>query len=120
MITRCNSLSIRRRRSGSDGKNDPARNMGICTSASPAVVGTAWADPVAADCASVGALVAGRADRLGEHGAGIGGLERIELVIKSWVIARAAAIPPARSNCFACLNETPQPKLSPAMVVGPV
>jgi hypothetical protein len=40
MITACNALSIRRRRSNSDGKNDPARSLGIATSMSQAVVDT--------------------------------------------------------------------------------
>ncbi|CPA63493.1 Uncharacterised protein [Mycobacterium tuberculosis] len=31
---------MRRRRSKSDGKNEPARSLGICTSISPAVVDT--------------------------------------------------------------------------------
>ena len=74
---------MRRRRSSSDGKNDPTRSLGICTSTSPDVVDT------------VAALIAAGADRLGglgldellqpgtnqlgEHSPGIGGLERIEV-----------------------------------------
>lgn len=40
MITACNALSIRLRRSSSAGKNDPDRSFGICTSTSPEVVET--------------------------------------------------------------------------------
>ena len=38
MITANSDWSTRRRRSNSDGKNDPVRSFGICSSRSPAVV----------------------------------------------------------------------------------
>ena len=38
MTTANSAWSIRRRRSSSDGKNDPARSLGIRSSRSPAVV----------------------------------------------------------------------------------
>jgi len=38
MITACNALSIRRRCSSSDGKNDPDRSVGILSSTFPDVV----------------------------------------------------------------------------------
>ena len=38
MITANSDWSTRRRRSSSDGKNDPARSLGIRSSRSPAVV----------------------------------------------------------------------------------
>ena len=38
MITANNAWSTRRRRSSSEGKNDPARSLGIRNSRSPAVV----------------------------------------------------------------------------------
>ena len=38
MITANNAWSTRRRRSSSDGKNDPVRSLGIRSSRSPAVV----------------------------------------------------------------------------------
>jgi len=38
MITANSAWSTRRRRSSSDGKNDPARSLGIRSSRSPAVV----------------------------------------------------------------------------------
>ena len=96
MITACNARSMRRRRSSSDGKNDPARSLGICTSISPAVVDTVLSRcPLRCVPRPVGALVAAGADglggfgldqrlhpgadQLGEHRPGIGGLERIEL-----------------------------------------
>ena len=96
MITACNAWSMRRRRSSSDGKNDPARSLGICTSMSPAVVDTVLGRcPLRCVPRSLGALVAAGADRLGgfgldqrlqpgadqlgEHRPGIGGLQRIEL-----------------------------------------
>src|SRR6478672_1323538 len=93
MITACNARSMRRRRSNSDGKNDPARSLGIWTSTSPAAVDTVL--PIAVHRAPIAALVAAGADRLGgfgfdqrlqpgagqvgEHRAGIGGLDRIDL-----------------------------------------
>ena len=40
MITACKALSMRRRRSSSEGKNDPERSLGILTSISPEVVDT--------------------------------------------------------------------------------
>jgi len=38
MITANSDWSTRRRRSNSDGKNEPARSFGICNSRSPATV----------------------------------------------------------------------------------
>jgi membrane protein YdbS with pleckstrin-like domain len=43
VITACNALSMRRRRSSSERKNDPTRSLGILTSMSPEVVETVLA-----------------------------------------------------------------------------
>jgi len=64
MITACSALSIRRRGSSSEGKNEPDRSLGILTAMSPDVVDCQrpGAMPVAVRLALIGALVAAGAD----------------------------------------------------------
>jgi hypothetical protein len=69
MITANSAWSTRRRRSSSDGKNEPVRSFGIRSSRSP---GGRGQGPGAVTLAQVGAfrvtLVRGGADQLGELG----------------------------------------------------
>lgn len=93
MTTACRALSIRRRRSSSDGTNDPARSLRSSGrrrrwSSTPSSTGTrcgAWSGPgafVAADAQRFGGLgldqfLQAGADQFGEHGRHIGALDAL-------------------------------------------